>query len=190
MSAPVLLAPVILASASASRARLLKAAGVSFLVDPADIDETAPSGAEPGRLAASLAQAKALAVSGRHPERLVLGADSVLDFSGEAIGKSPDVEAARALLSRVLSGKSHRIVSAAALARNGKIVWQQIGEGRLTMRAFSAQFLDHYLAAESPAILASVAVTIWRGAAPSFSIEWMAIFFRSLACRCFRCWRR
>jgi septum formation protein len=148
-------APLVLASGSASRARLLTAAGVGFVKDPADIDETAPPDAEPASLAATLAQAKAVAVSARHPGCLVLGADSVLDFAGEAIGKSADVAAARALLTR-LSGKQHRIISAATLARDGRIVWHGAGEGRLTMRVLGAAFLDAYLAAESPAILASV----------------------------------
>jgi septum formation protein len=155
LSEPLVLAPIVLASGSASRARLLKAAGVSFVIDPADIDETAPPDAKPESLATTLARAKALAVSNRHPDSLVLGGDSVLDFAGQAVGKSPDLAAARALLS-LMSGKSHRIVSAAALARKGQIVWQYSGEGRLAMRAFSAQFLDDYLAVESPAILASV----------------------------------
>jgi septum formation protein len=145
----------VLASGSASRARLLTAAGVRFVVDPADIDESAPPGIEPVALAATLAEAKALSMSRRHPGALVLGGDSVLDFEGESLSKSPDAAAARALLLR-LSGKSHRIVSAAALARDGVLVWRHTGEGRLSMRPLSPAFLDAYLGAEAPAILASV----------------------------------
>lgn len=148
---------LVLASGSASRARLLAAAGVAFTVDPADIDEAAlmPADANAETSALALAEAKALAVSARHPGALVLGGDSVLDFAGEKIGKSPDVAAARALLKR-LSGRKHRIVSAAALVKNGAAVWQQVGEGALTMRPLSEAFIDAYLAAEAPAVLASV----------------------------------
>ena len=94
-------------------------------------------------------------MAARHPGKLVLGGDSILAFGDELISKSPDVAAAKALLTR-LSGRVHRIVSAAALARDGEIVWRYVDQGRLTMRALSAEFLDAYLAAEAPAILASV----------------------------------
>jgi septum formation protein len=146
-----------LASGSASRARMLAAAGVEFLTDPADLDEKAllPPGAEAEEAALALAEAKALAVSARHPGKIVLGADSVLAFKGELIGKSADAAAARALLAR-LSGRRHRIVSAAALARDGAVLWRHVGEGGLWMRVLDEGFLDAYLAAESPAILASV----------------------------------
>ena len=148
---------LVLASGSASRARLLAAAGVAFTVDPADIDEAAlmPPGADAGATALTLAGVKALSVSARHPGKLVLGGDSILDFGGERIGKSPDAAAAKALLTR-LSGRTHRIVSAAALARDGAVTWRHVGEGALIMRPLSEAFLDAYLAAEAPAVLASV----------------------------------
>ncbi len=148
---------LVLASGSASRARLLTAAGVDFIKAPADIDETAlmPAGGDAGAAALALAGLKALSVSEHRPGALVLGADSILDFAGERISKSPDVMAAKALLKR-LSGKTHRIVSAAILVRDGKVQWRHVGEGTLTMRRLGEAFLDAYLAAEAPAILASV----------------------------------
>ena len=148
---------LVLASGSSSRARVLTQAGVAVLQDPADIDEAAllRPGEDARAVAAKLADAKALAVSARHPGALVLGGDSVLALGAELIGKSRDVAAARALLAR-LAGQVHRIVSAASLARDGQIVWRQGGEGRLTMRPLSGAFLDAYLAAEAPAILSSV----------------------------------
>ena len=148
---------LVLASGSAARARLLAAAGVDFVVDPADIDEAAlmaPT-TEAGATALALAGVKALLVAARHPGTLVLGGDSVLDFAGELVGKSPDVAAARTLLTR-LAGQTHRIVSAAILVRDGTVLWRHVGEGRLTMRPLSADFLDAYLAEEAPAILSSV----------------------------------
>ena len=174
---------LVLASGSASRSALLREAGVDLIKDPAEIDEAAlmrrlflaskaslenpsategryssPSG-QPGEpadiVARVLAEEKAKAVSRRHPGALVLGGDSVLDFDGDLISKSPDAAAARALLAR-LSGKTHRIVSAVALVRDRQIVWTHVGEGRLTMRRLSPDFLDAYLEAECPAILASV----------------------------------
>ncbi len=148
---------LVLASGSASRARLLATAGVEFTVDPADIDEAAlmPAGAGAETSALALAEAKALSVSARHPGALVLGGDSILEFEGENISKSPDAASAKRLLAR-LSGKTHRIISAAALARDGAVTWRHVGEGALTMRGLSEAFLDAYLAAEVPAVLASV----------------------------------
>lgn len=148
---------LVLASGSASRARMLAAAGVAFLRDPADIDEAAlmTPDTDAGAMALTLAGVKALSVTRRHPGALVLGGDSILDFDGEHISKSPDVTAAKALLAR-LSGRSHRIVSAAVLARNGEVVWRHVGEGSLTMRPLGGAFLDAYLAAQAPAVLASV----------------------------------
>jgi septum formation protein len=154
---------LVLASGSASRARMLAAAGVDFLRAPADLDEAALMPAEGDAAAAALALAglKALSVSEHHAGALVLGGDSILEFldeksgAGEHIGKAPDVAAAKALLMR-LSGKTHRIVSGAVLAKDGKIVWRHVDAGRLAMRPLGEAFLDAYLAAEAPAILASV----------------------------------
>jgi septum formation protein len=148
---------LVLASGSASRARMLTAAGVDFITAPADIDEAAlmPVDGDAGAAALALAGLKALSVSEHRPGALVLGGDSILDFEGERISKSPDVAAAKVLLTR-LSGKTHRIVSAAVLARDGQVVWRQVGEGTLTLRRLSPAFIDAYLAAAAPAVLASV----------------------------------
>ena len=148
---------LVLASGSVSRARMLTAAGVDFIKAPADLDEAAlmPADGDAGTTALALAGLKALSVSEHRPGALVLGADSILDFHGERIGKSPDVAAARALLRR-LAGEAHRIVSAAVLARDGRVIWRHVGAGTLTMRPLSEAFLDAYLVAEASAVLASV----------------------------------
>lgn len=148
---------LILASGSASRASMLAAAGVDFIRHPADIDEAAlmPPGGDAGASALALAGLKALSVTELFPGAVVLGGDSILEFHGERIGKSPDTGAARKLLTR-LAGHEHRIVSAAVLARDGKVLWRHIGEGTLSMRPLSGAFLDAYLEAECPAILSSV----------------------------------
>ncbi|HYJ35936.1 MAG TPA: Maf family protein, partial [Rhizomicrobium sp.] len=109
-----------LASGSASRRMLLTAAGVSFVADPADLDEEALmrslacAGAEV--MARSLAEQKALTISRRHPGKTVLGGDSVIAFGSEYLSKCTNLDEARALLMR-LSGHTHLLVSAAALAR-------------------------------------------------------------------------
>src|SRR5689334_13891599 len=142
---------LVLASGSQSRKALLTAAGVPFIADPADLDEDGLmaqlKGASAEAVAQSLAEQKAITVSRRHPGQLVLGGDSVIAFAGEFLSKCATLQEARALLSR-LAGHEHLLVSAAALARDGALLWTHASPCRMTMRPFSPRFLDDYLAAE------------------------------------------
>ena len=106
-------------------------------------------------LAQDLAEAKALSVSRLYPEALVLGADSVLLLGEEIVSKCRDLAEAKALLLR-LGGRRHRLVSAAALAQGDRIVWRGRDEGLLAMRSLAGAFIDSYLAAEGPELLACV----------------------------------
>lgn len=157
---------LILASGSQSRKALLTAAGVAFIADPADLDEDTLmarlKGMPAQAVAQSLAEQKALAVSQRHPGRLVLGGDSVIAFAGDLLSKCATLEEARALLGR-LSGHEHLLVSAAALARDAALLWSHASPCRMTMRSLSPQFLDDYLATEGPAILSSVGCYHFEG---------------------------
>ena len=148
---------LVLASASASRARMLKAAGVEFTTDPADIDEDAAKSLsrDAADIAQLLADQKALAVSARHAGALILGADQVLLFDGELVSKCPDMTAAKALLLR-LSGKPHELISAATLARAGRVEWRGLDRARLWVRPLSESFIDEYLTAEGPGLLSGV----------------------------------
>jgi septum formation protein len=157
---------LVLASASASRAGLLRAAGVEFSVHPADLDEAALMAGMAGSQAASvvlaLAGAKALSVSAARPGALVLGGDTVIALDGDLVSKCTDMAAARALLQR-MSGKDHLLVSAAALARDGNVIWRHASPATMTVRPLSPAFLDAYLAAEGPAILSSVGCYHYEG---------------------------
>lgn len=144
---------LVLASGSPYRRRMLEAAGLSFRVVPADVDESAlkrslaakrPE-AGPAAVAEALARAKAEAVGARFPEALVIGADQVLALEDELFDKPGNLTMARAQLER-LCGKTHRLLSAVALAQGGEIVWTDVGQADLTMRSFSPEFLDRYLA--------------------------------------------
>lgn len=153
--------PLILASASASRQAMLKAAGVDFKVQSAAIDEPRltvellSKGADGGDIARGLAEAKALAVSRSNPGELVLGGDSILALGAELIDKSPDLVTLRTVL-RKLSGTTHELISAVALASDGQILWHHAARARMTMRVLSDGFIDDYLAREGEAVLASV----------------------------------
>ena len=152
---------LILASASRSRGRILRDARVPFTAVAAAIDEEAlkrdylAAGQPVDGVAAALASAKALHVRTLEGDAVVLGADQILEFSGALISKCPDLVAARQLLLR-LRGKTHRLISALALARQGEIVWSHVSHATLHMRPFSDAFLEAYLAAEGEALLAGV----------------------------------
>jgi septum formation protein len=154
---------LILASASAGRAAILRDAGITFRQVPAAIDERAIEARvvrqagllAPERLALLLATEKARAVSRKHHEALVLGADQVMECSGKILHKPANYAAARDQLTQ-LRGQTHGLVSALALASGGEIVWRHVDSAALTMRDFSDAFLDAYIAAEGEAVLRSV----------------------------------
>jgi septum formation protein len=152
---------IVLASQSISRAQVLRAAGVAFEICPANIDEDAlkdrmlaeKAGAED--IALALATSKACAISEARPADIVIGGDQILWIEGELISKVASPDAARILLKR-LRGKRHALVGGLVLARGGKRLWKHTSRVELTMRAFSDEFLEEYLAREGEAALASV----------------------------------
>ena len=146
-------APLILASASPYRRKLLQAARLSFRAVPARVDEAAlksrlsarSPGPAPAAVADALARAKAEAVSAQFPAAMVVGADQVLDLAGALLDKPGDLAGVRAQLKQ-LRGRTHRLISAVALAAAGRILWSHVDEAVLTMRSFSPGFLEGYLA--------------------------------------------
>jgi septum formation protein len=143
-------AALVLASASPFRRKLLEAAGVPFRVVPAKVDEAAikrgrGAGLAPAALAETLAVAKAEAVSSGCGDSLVIGSDQVATLGSRVFDKPASVAEARTQLER-LRGKTHQLFTAVALAQNGRVVWRATESASLTMRAFSDEFLDRYLA--------------------------------------------
>jgi septum formation protein len=140
---------LVLASGSPFRRRLLEAAGVPITVRPADVDEPAVrsrlDGVSPANVATALAGAKAEAVSALLPQALVIGADQVLALGNSILSKPRDVaEARRQLL--LVRGKPHDLPTGVVLAMAGKVIWRHLEMPRLTMRDFSDEFLERYLA--------------------------------------------
>jgi len=152
---------LILASASEARALLLERAGLIMRHEAARIDEEEikasfrAAGAEPATCAAALAEAKAQRISHRHEGALVIGADQMLVCDGAWFDKPRDLTQARAHLI-ALRGRTHELVTAVCVTRNGAVLWHLVDRPRLTMRRFSDAFLDDYLAAVSETALASV----------------------------------
>jgi septum formation protein len=151
--------PLVLASKSAVRHAMLRDAGLSVEIVPADVDERGieerAGHRDPGEVAALLAREKARAIAGRFPDRLVLGADQTLALGERRFSKPTDRAAARAQL-EALSGRTHELHSAIALMRAGTVVFEHREVARLTMRALSDRFLDAYLDAMGAAVTTSV----------------------------------
>lgn len=154
-------APLVLASGSAARLSLLRAAGVPVEVIRPRLDERAVEaeflalGGPSSAVAAALADAKALAVSPAHPGRWVLAADQTLTCDGLAFHKPVD-RAGAARQIAALAGRRHELTSAFALAHDGEIVRRGARSAILGMRSLSPDTIDAYLAEAGPDASASV----------------------------------
>ncbi len=153
--------PLVLASKSPTRRALLESLGLPVLAIDSAVDERAiergvvERGGDAPAIAAALAEAKALRVSHLHPGMPVLGADQTLDFPGARFNKPTSREMARDQL-RALSGREHRLHSAAAIAIDDRVIFAGLDTARLWMRDFSDAFLDAYLDAAGDDVLGSV----------------------------------
>lgn len=152
---------LVLASASASRANLLCAAGISFEQKPSRVDEDAlkeamrAEGADAGDTALALAELKARRISTQSPEAYVIGADQLLDCGGVWFDKPKDRADAAAHL-HALSGKKHELATAVCVMREGATLWTHIAKPALHMRALSDEAITGYLDAAGDRILSSV----------------------------------
>ncbi len=158
MTAP---AVVVLASRSASRQAMLKAAGVHFRAIPAPIDERAVEhalgDAAPQVIARELAQAKALAIGDVAADTLVLGSDSLVTCGGRRFDKPQDRDDAACHL-RFFSGRTMELHSSAALVRAGAVLWSVAAAASLHIRDLSDAFIESYLDEEWPAVAGCVGV--------------------------------
>ena len=151
---------LVLASASAARRRMLEDAGVVFDVVAPTCDEEAAKrqyraeGRSPHTQAEALAELKAKSVS-QQTGAYVIGADQMLAVDGVALDKPASVAEARQHLLR-LRGCPHELITAAAVAKDGAIVWRATDIPRLTMRRFSDAFLDDYITRAGEDVLRSV----------------------------------
>jgi len=152
---------LILASESSSRRAMLINAGVSFEAIPAYIDEESikesilAEGGKPKDVADILAEMKAISLSRQHPEAYVLGSDQVLVLENNLMSKAANRSEAKAhLLS--MSGKTHSLIAAAVIAKNGQAVWRGMERAKLTMRTLSEGDVDRYLEDVGDNILSSV----------------------------------
>ncbi len=129
---------------------MLRNAGLDPIQDASAVDEDRVKqslkarGADTAQIAVKLAELKAQETAQRHPGAFVIGADQMLDCDGAWFDKPPDLARARGHL-RSLRGRTHELVTAAVVVRDGAGVWQHVDRARLTMRDFSDAFIDDYL---------------------------------------------
>ena len=148
--------PIVLASSSETRLRILRAAGLPVTAQSPRIDEETVRSALGAKMAhahviadatdvaKAIQEMKARKIAERTPGAVVIGCDQVLEVDRRAWGKAPTRDEARRQLT-ALRGRSHRLLSAIVLYHDGQPQWRHIGEARLTMRDFSDDWLDGYL---------------------------------------------
>jgi septum formation protein len=142
---------LILASQSSGRIAMLQSAGVEVEAHPALVDEASikdslvASGAKTRDIADALAEAKARKVSRKFPTALVLGCDQLLvTADGTLLDKPETRDDAREHLA-MLSGSTHRLISAAVICENGAPVWRIVDSAQMAMRPLSPPFIDQYV---------------------------------------------
>lgn len=158
--------PLVLASASPFRKALLENAGLTFDVEPAQIDERAVEAAlgdlNPEDVATILAEAKAQDVSERNPGAIVIGSDQTLSLDGAIYHKPADMDEARRRL-LALSGKTHDLNSAIVLAKDGETIWRHMSVARMTMRDLDPGFIGRHLSNVGDEALSSVGAYQFEG---------------------------
>ena len=154
-------ASLILASGSRFRQSLLRNAGIAFAAEAAAIDERSvekplvEGGVGPQDVALVLAETKALAISEKKPDALVIGADQTLSLGDELLHKPADMDSARRTLLK-LSGRTHQLNSAVVLAKDGATIWRYVESVDMTMRPLDPGFIGRYLAKVGNGALDSV----------------------------------
>ena len=141
---------IILASKSKVRKNILENNNIYCEVKPSNVDEESvkesliTENASPEIISKNLAELKANKISSRIKERIVLGADSVIDLSGELISKPADRKEAIEILKK-LNGREHYLISSVCISRNGSMIWNYTDKAKLKMKNFSEKELEEYL---------------------------------------------
>ena len=141
---------IILASKSKVRKKILDENNIINQVEPSNVDEDIVKDsllkekASPTIISKNLAELKANKVSLKNFDKMVLGADSVIDLDGQIISKPNNREEAFDILKK-LNGKKHDLVSSVCISKNGTMIWNYSDSATLTMKKFSDEDLKNYL---------------------------------------------
>lgn len=148
---------LILASQSKGRCEMLRGAGLAFEAIPAHIDERALTqdltaiAAQSDEISVRLAAGKALALSAKHPDALVIGSDQILTFDGQILHKAGAAQEAINRL-KAMQGREHYLTSAVVVARGNKVLWQHSDSAYLQMGFFDDHFWQRYQARAGAAL--------------------------------------
>ena len=151
---------IMLASKSKSRRKTLEDAGLIFETVSSGVDEDeikakmSKAGATFKQIAEALAREKALTVSKKHPDSLIIGGDQILACEGKYYDKAKNINEARNHL-KSFKGKTHELITSIVLVRNGEVIWKHTSRLRLSMRDFSIEFLEEYIEKAGDALLQS-----------------------------------
>ena len=141
---------IVLASKSGVRKEILEKNKIDCDVEPSNVDEDEVKAAmlnenaTPTLISKNLAELKANKVSNKNPDRIVLGADSVIDFEGELISKPKSRQEALETLMR-LNGKKHQLISSVCISKNGAMIWNYTDTSSLTMKELNLDQIRSYL---------------------------------------------
>ena len=141
---------LVLASKSGVRKEILERNKIDCDVEPSNVDEDEVKAAmlnenaTPTIISKNLAELKANKVSNKNPDRIVLGADSVIDFAGELISKPKSRQEALDILKK-LNGKKHQLISSVCISKNGSMIWNYTDASSLTMKRLSLDQIKTYL---------------------------------------------
>ena len=141
---------IILASKSKVRKDILDKNNIESIVEPSNVDEDIikssllKENASPEVISKNLAELKANKISAKMQDKIVLGADSVIDLNGELISKPENREEAMTILKK-LNGKPHFLISSVCISKNGSMIWNYTDKATLIMKDFSDSELKEYL---------------------------------------------
>jgi len=141
---------IVLASKSKVRKNILEKNNITCIVEPSNVDEDSVKESllservSPEIISKNLAELKANKISSKIQEKIVLGADSVIDLNGELISKPENREQAMIILKK-LNGKEHQLISSVCISKNGSMIWNYTDKAKLKMRNFSEKELKNYL---------------------------------------------
>lgn len=141
---------IILASKSGVRKEILKKNNIECEVVPSNVDESQAkdalidAGADPSLISKNLAEIKSIKVSSKHPNQLVLGADSVVSLDNKIIDKPTSREEALNILKK-LNGSLHYLISSVCISKNGSMIWNHTDSSELKMKNLSDKELTEYL---------------------------------------------
>ena len=141
---------VILASKSGVRKQILENNGIICGVVSANVDENSiknsliEEGVDPSLISKNLAEIKSTKISNKFPDKIVIGADSVVDLNGELISKPKNREEAFFILKK-LNGKAHKLISSVCISKNGSMIWNFTDSSTLTMKQLNSVQLKAYL---------------------------------------------